>query len=302
MNMGVFSHKAIICSFVVCLSANIIASCHAIRSVDDDRTALAEAPTDTLPGDCKPLFALELAASFLATDVLLNCYVAMPDGRLLLFDSTGVLQAQFGNFSRGELSDLDLSRPLRPLLFYRDFSEIVVLDMRLAELSSFPLRQAGLVQSTAVCRAREGNGLWVYESTQGVLYKLNEQGKILTQSSPLPFFLEQPNLDFRWLRLSNRYLLLAASGRGFVLFDALGQFLRFVALEDIQGVQVLPEDRFLLTAGGKLLLFEAGSNTLQPISLPCSPFQIRQGEVREGRFYLRRLAEIIVLPFANIER
>ncbi len=288
--------------FFFCLSAKALTSCHAPRPAETKANSLPQpASADTSLQGCTLLFEIDQKADFLATDPLLNTYLALADGRILRYDSTGSLTAQFGNFLFGSPSYIDLSRPLRPLVFYPDFARVIILDTRLAELANFSLQDAGLIQCTALARARD-QGIWAYEASQGILYKLDEQGHILLQSNPLDLHLDLSRFSFEHLRISNHYLLLCDPREGIALFDAFGRFLRFVERKNIRAIQSLQDDLFLLTGKEKILFYQAENDFFQPLSLPCGPFETEQVAWQGKRFYLRQEEKIIVLLLSNMQR
>lgn len=283
----------------LCLSANIWVSCGALRSATDvgPDSALRR---DSLLGDCPILFRIEQGADFFGIDELFNCYLAMSDGRLLRYDSSGVLRAEFGDFRRGSPSDLDLSDPLRPLVFYGDFSEVLVLDTRLTELFSLSLREVGLAECTAICRSRD-RGYWAYEAAERTLYKLGERAEVLLKTEPLDMYGELVGLDVRWMRASKRYLVLCDEERGLAVFDFTGRFLHFTSAEGIQSIQLLDGDVYLLTLKGELFFYLAEAGELRAVSLPCGSFEVLQAMVEGGRWYVLFSDGIIVLEVANIE-
>lgn len=265
--------------------AVVVLSCASVRHTEAEQGGERE----MLQRDsCPRLFTIEREADFIATDVLLNCYLALSSGELLRYDSSGVLQARYGNFDRGALSDVDVSNPLRPLLFYRDFSELVVLDPQFAELGVLSLRDEGLPDCTAVCRARD-NQLWVFEASEGVLYKISERGERLLESDPLRLWLPQGDeWFFSSMRESEHYVLLWAPEQGFAVFDAFARFLRFIPFAGVQAWQMLDSDVFLLLRGeGKPVFFFPETGEVRSLSVPCSPFPMYQFEWQEGRYYLR---------------
>jgi len=300
MNAGRFFLSSGQALFLLCLSANVMwCSCHLPPAGTTARVSAQKVRTDSSTQKCKQLFHIKQKAEFLATDPLLNCYLALADGRILRYDSAGLLTAEFGNFNFGAAACIDLSRPLRPLIFYRDFAQVIALDTRLTELASLDLRDAGLAQCTALARARD-RGLWAYEANQGILYKLDEQGKILLQSDPLDLQLDLSRLYFTQIRVSNHYLLLWAPGEGVALFDAFGQFLKFVKLENVRAIQTLDDDHFLLSGAEELLFYEVEEGVFQTLLLPCGPFEMLQAEIQENRFYLLQEEKIIVLLLSNM--
>src|SRR5438552_18644937 len=68
-----------------------------------------------------------------AVDNLDNVYVLASTDQLKKYNAAGDSVAVFNNVKKfGKLSTIDVSNPLKVLLYYKDFSTIVVLDRLLA--------------------------------------------------------------------------------------------------------------------------------------------------------------------------
>jgi glutaredoxin-related protein len=69
-----------------------------------------------------------------AVDNLDNVYVLASTDQLKKYNSGGDSVAVFNNVKKfGKISTIDVSNPLKVLLYYKDFSTIVVLDRLLAK-------------------------------------------------------------------------------------------------------------------------------------------------------------------------
>ena len=117
-----------------------------------------------------------------AVDNLDNLYIVSSTGQIKKFDargdSTGVYN-QLRNF--GRLFSIDVSNPLRPLLFYKDFSTVVLLDRFLANRSALDLRRYHILQPGAVGVSYDNN-IWVFDEYDNKLKKLDEQGNKLLET------------------------------------------------------------------------------------------------------------------------
>ena len=82
-----------------------------------------------------------------AVDNLDNVYVLASTDQLKKYNAAGDSVAVFNNIKKfGKLSTIDVSNPLKVLLYYKDFSTIVVLDRLLAIRNTIDLRQQNIFQ------------------------------------------------------------------------------------------------------------------------------------------------------------
>ena len=75
----------------------------------------------------------------------------------------GTLVAVFNNVKKfGKLSTIDVSIRLRYLLYYKDFSTIVVLDRLLAIRNTIDLRKQNIFQVNAIAQSYDNN-IWLFD-------------------------------------------------------------------------------------------------------------------------------------------
>lgn len=172
-----------------------------------------------------------------AIDNLQNLYILSSKGQIRKFnaagDSTGIYN-QVRNF--GPLYSLDVSNPLRPVLFYKDFSSVVILDRFLAVRTTLDLRRAGILQPGAAGLSYD-NRLWVFDELENKLKKVDESGNLLMET---PDF---RNLFAETIRPQkiiddNGMVYLADSAKGVYIFDNYGTFKKRVQLRNWQHVAV----------------------------------------------------------------
>src|SRR2546430_15572601 len=83
-------------------------------------------------------------------DNLDNVYVLTSTDQLKKYNANGDSVAVFNNVKKfGKVSTVDVSNPLKVLLYYKDFSTIVVLDRLLTQRNTIDLRQQSIFQVNA---------------------------------------------------------------------------------------------------------------------------------------------------------
>jgi hypothetical protein len=98
----------------------------------------------------------------------------------------------------GKVHSIDVSNPLKVLLYYKDFSSIVVLDRLLSARSTIVLRRKNILDVTAIGQSFDNN-IWVFDAFDNKLKKIDDEGNIL---------LETPDLRQVFNRRWPRYKLL----------------------------------------------------------------------------------------------
>jgi len=84
----------------------------------------------------------------------------------------------------GQLSSVDFTNPIRPLLFYQDAQTVIWLNRNLTEWRSVNLLDLGFSAVDAVAYA-PNEGLWIYSSDLQKLIQVDLNGKVLYQSTEL---------------------------------------------------------------------------------------------------------------------
>jgi len=172
-----------------------------------------------------------------AVDNLGNLYIVSETGRIKKLnaagDSVGVYN-QVRNF--GKLFSIDVSNPLKILLFYKDFSSVVVLDRFLAVITTLNLRNYNVLQPAAIGLSYDNN-IWVFDEYDNKLKKLNEAGDLLLQTSDFRTALQQ-SLRPQKILNDNGLVYLADTTAGVFVFDNYGAFKRKVPLVKWQSIAV----------------------------------------------------------------
>lgn len=172
-----------------------------------------------------------------ALDNLDNLYIVSSTGQIKKLNNRGDSVGVFNGLRAfGKLESLDVTNPLKPLLFYKDFSTVVVLDRFLANRTSLDLRKHNILQPTAIGLSYDNN-LWVFDQYDNKLKKLDEAGNTLFETPDFRQLFDQALAPQKIIN-DNGLVYLADSARGIYVFDNYGTFKRRIALKDWSHVDV----------------------------------------------------------------
>lgn len=115
-------------------------------------------------------------------DNLDNIYLLSSTNQVKKLNAQGDSVAVFNDVKKfGQASLIDVSNPLKILLFYSDFTTVVALDRLLNLRNSIDLRKSGILQVRAVGQSYD-NKIWVYDEVENKLKKVDEEGRLLLET------------------------------------------------------------------------------------------------------------------------
>lgn len=190
-----------------------------------DTTAPA---TDCVKGQFKNFFA----------DAMGNLLLQLPNNSIKKINNHGDSVGLFNDVRRfGNLESIDVTNPLKSILFYKDFATIVILDRFLKLRNTIDLRLSGILLPAAVAQSYDNN-YWVFDAIENKLKKISDNGNIAfaTADFRLLFseaFVPQVIID------DNTKLYLYDVAYGWMIFDYYGAFLQKVPAPGWTDVQVI---------------------------------------------------------------
>jgi hypothetical protein len=118
-----------------------------------------------------------------SVDNLGNIYVINSDNQLKKLNSRGDSLAVFNDVRRyGKIGSIDVTNPLKILVYYRDFTTIIELDRFLNIINTIDLRLLNILQAKAVGLAYD-NTIWVFDELDARLKKIGDDGTLVDQTT-----------------------------------------------------------------------------------------------------------------------
>jgi hypothetical protein len=154
-------------------------------------------------------------------DNLDNIYILDSRNHLTKFDVNGDSVATFNDVKKfGQATLIDVSNPLKILLYYRDFATVVVLDRFLNVRNTIDLRKQNIFQVKAIGQSYD-NQVWIYDEQENKLKKLDEEGKLLLETTDFRLLLNKAISPIKIFDES-KYVYLYDSTKGVYVFDYYG--------------------------------------------------------------------------------
>jgi hypothetical protein len=118
-----------------------------------------------------------------SVDNLGNIYVINRDNQLKKLSPRGDSLAVFNDVRRyGKIGSIDVTNPLKILVYYRDFTTIIELDRFLNLINTIDLRTLNILQAKAVGLAYDNN-IWVFDELDAKLKRIADDGTLVDQST-----------------------------------------------------------------------------------------------------------------------
>ncbi len=203
-----------------------------------------------------------------ALDNLDNLYLVSSSGQIKKLNSRGDSVAVFNGVRNfGPLQSIDVTNPLKPLLFYKDFSTVVVLDRLLSRRTSLDLRRFNVLQPSAIGLSYDNN-IWVFDQFDNKLKKMDEGGNLLLQTTDFRQLFNQTLSPQRIIN-DGGLVYLADSTEGIFVFDNYGAFQRRIDLKGWRSLDVW-SGRLVRLSNGGIAVYNPSNFTEQTQLFPAS--------------------------------
>ncbi len=209
----------------------------------------------TLPGEIR----------YATADNLGNTYIINAGNAVEKYAPDGSPLARYTNNRLGVPAYLDVSNPLKILVWYADFRKIVFLNRSGTELGELDLIALGYPDVRTVAAAQDGN-IWLYDETAFLLRKISPEGEALFESQNLSL-LGQERLVIACIRDDGNQVYLSNTNEGLIILDAYAQSCRTRLSKGIGDFQVLGE-KLLYLKDYKLQIEDLKAFTKTEIPLP----------------------------------
>jgi hypothetical protein len=198
-------------AWFICLSFVILTlSCTTSRTSNPDINTFKP---DAFHIAVKPLLA--------DIDNLGRIYVVDTKNRIINYKPDLTEQYRFADKKSGLISGIDVSNPLRIVIFYDDFNKVKILDNTLSIISELDLSDK--FADISACSVTNDGNLWVYDPVQFKLIKISDKGTKILESSNVND-VGMNGVHISDIHEKNNIVVLTDKDKGFYVFDNLGQY------------------------------------------------------------------------------
>ncbi len=184
----------------------------------------------------KTLFTIQTAFNLFTTDNLTNSYFVKGE-EIIKYNPGGKQLLKYSNKRYGRVTTIDATNPLKVLLYYKDFQQIVFLDNQLSQNGTvISLESLGYEQTDLVCTSFN-NSFWIYNKQSNELLRFNENSQQIAKTGNLKQLL-RADLKPDFMIEQNSFLYLNCPDLGIYVFDMYGTFNKIISLQKLPAFQV----------------------------------------------------------------
>jgi hypothetical protein len=221
---------------------------------------------------------------YLNVDVLDNIYLINNGNRLIKLNSNGDSLAVFNDVKKyGNPTLLDVSNPLKILLYYKPFSTVVILDRLLIMRNTINLRKQQIFSVQAIATSYDNN-IWVFDEQDFKLKKVDEDGKLLQESTDMRSLVDTVPSPTQLIDNDN-IVYLYDENKGFYLFDYYGALKNNLPFLHWQNPAIARNTMYGFSEN-MLLSYELKSLDLKKYNLPDSFTGYISIKAINGKVYL----------------
>ncbi|MGZ3863901.1 MAG: hypothetical protein ACXVPN_05975 [Bacteroidia bacterium] len=240
----------------------------------------------------KTLYTIRSTADFFTTDNFGNTYLVKGD-EIKKYNPNGDLLKIYSNKNLGKVTSIDASNSLRLLVFYKDFSSIIILDDLLSQNGDIiNLLDLSLEQSDLVCTSFN-NGMWFFNRQNASLVRLNDNLQTAVNTGNLNRLLGtdlKPNFILEY----DGFVYLNNPSEGILVFDIYGTYSKTINIKGLQHFQVKEQG---------LVYFDKGimkSYNLKLLTTVETPFSgVADGRIEKENYFLFYKDSVLVKTADN---
>ncbi len=229
---------------------------------------------------------------FFAVNNIGELFLINTNNQLKKIDESGDSVGVFNMVTKyGKLSYVEAQNPWKTILFYRNFSTIVLLDKFLNVLTNINLKRENIFKVNAVTSSYDNN-LWLYDEQDNKLKKINNDGNILFESFDLRRFIDSVPSPGQILD-ADGFVYMYDPKKGLYTFDYYGAFknrLPFLHWKDFAVLNKTLygfDDRFFYT-------YQFNSFNLKEYPLPATFANYTSVKIGNNKIYLLKNGELSI--------
>lgn len=222
-------------------------------------------------------------------DNLDNIYILNSRNQVKKFNANGDSVGIYNDVKKfGKATLIDVSNPLKVLLYYKDFATVVMLDRFLNPVNSIDLRKQNILQAKAIGQSYD-NKIWVYDELENKLKKVGEDGKLIQETPDFRLLLGAAPSPIKIFD-ENRYVYVYDSVYGVYVFDYFGALKNNIMIDHWQNFKVAGKYIFG-SRSDTLFRYEISTFRLDEWKMPEAIYKSNAFNFSSTRLYALRKEE-----------
>jgi len=226
---------------------------------------------------------IDTVAKIAKIDYLGNVLIVTPKNEVLKFSPEGKFLWNYVNKSFGDVSQLDVTDPMRVILYYATHQQILVLNNNLSEIARFSFNSNPDLQVTLVASANN-NGYWVYDQINRELKKLSNSFIDELRSRNI-YQRDGFDMQANYMLSNDEYIFINDKGSGIRIFDRFGNFYK-TAVVDVGKEFEVEGNEIFYGKNGRLYSYNFLTFDMQERNIP---------QVQQPLSFVKRLNRLLII-------
>jgi hypothetical protein len=217
-------------------------------------------------------------------DNLDNIYLITATNQLKKINGNGDSAGVFNDVKRfGTLTAIDVTNPLKILLYYKNFATVVVLDRFLNTRNTINFRKQNIFSVQSITTSYDNN-IWLFDEQDYKLKKIDDDGRLLQETTDFRMLFDSVPSPINLVDKDN-FVYLYDTAKGFYIFDYYGAFKNRLPFLNWSNVAVSAKNMYGFS-NSKLYSYELQSLTLKEYQLPGFFAGYTAIKAANGKLYL----------------
>ncbi len=222
--------------------------------------------------------------TYFTVDNLDNIYLVNSNNQLKKLNSNGDSAGVFNEVRKyGKLFSIDVTNPLKLLLYYQNFSTVVVLDRFLNVRNVINLRKQNIFNVKTISTSYDNN-IWLFDEGDAKLKKVDDNGEVLTETVDCRLLFDTVPSPAQIID-QDGFVNLYDPEKGFYIFDIYGSLKSKLPFKDWKNVEVIGKKLYGFS-DTVLHQYLPGSLALKDYPLPPIFIDALQIKVANNKVYL----------------
>lgn len=219
-----------------------------------------------------------------SVDNLGNIYLLNGDNRLKKISPAGDSLAVYNDVRRyGKIYSMDVTNPLKIILYYKEFATIVMVDRFLTVVNTIDLRSLNIFQAKVVGLAYDNN-IWIYDDLEAKLKRIADDGSLVSATTDIRQFVDAVP-DPSIIADQSGLVYLYDSTKGVYIFDHYGAFQKQLQLTGWKDFSVI--EKSLLGRDQKYFFrYQSGNPGIQQQIIPTAYLPATKIIIMPGAIYV----------------
>ncbi len=185
--------------------------------------------------NAQPLIEINTASDFIEIDNIENLYT-VSGFEMKRYNSKGIMDVRYSNRINGVITSVDVTNPLRVMVFYRESNVIVFLNQFFTPIKD-PIDFFEITGTEAwMAGGSSLGGYWIFCMETQTLQLYNSKNEKVNETQNLLDLTEGNEIDF--IREYNQKVYLGAGDRVLV-FDQFCSYLTTIHLKDAKNIKMI---------------------------------------------------------------